>query len=209
MTFAAGDRILVTMPRAPSREGEYVEARGSRARVLLDGDTETCVVLRERVKLHAGQTFLKRAASLPPEVIARMAEYTHDDRARPVAVPKPPKPWRSDAYRAFVRGRSECACCGHLAGFDADSSMEAHHHGPHAMGQKAGDEKCIPLLRRCHRHFHDHGMFSGASREQTDAIAERVQAELVTAWCHMTLGCTETHAVIVDALIAHLKESRA
>jgi hypothetical protein len=123
------------------------------------------------------------------------------------AVPKPPKPWRSEAYRAFVRDRRDCACCGAFAG-SGDLVMEAHHHGPHAMGQKAGDETCIPLHLRCHRYFHDHGTFKGMDRAETDAVAARTQAELLTAYCHLTLGSTETHETIVDALIEAIRMER-
>ena len=220
--FAPGDRVLVTWPHSPSREGEYVEDRGTRCRVLLDGDTETCVVLKTRVRPvtvrvarwvseHAVSGVILNDATLveiPPHL--EVTGIDHATRTISVglrAVPKPPKPWRSDAYRAFVRDQAECACCGGSSGY-GPYAMEAHHHGPHAMGRKAGDEKCIPLLQQCHRHFHDHGTFRDMDRAQTDAIAERVQAELVTAWCYMTLGATETYETIVTALINHIRESQ-
>lgn len=209
-----GDRVIVTMPRSAPREGEYVEDRGSRARVLLDGDTETCVVLSARVKPAPGPRKIpaRRERVAPPccmGLAARGACTCRDAQPpwAPVAVPKPPKPLRSQAYRAFVRDRRDCACCGIYAGDSGEMVMEAHHHGPHAMGQKAGDETCIPLLRRCHRYFHDHGTFRGMSRNETDFVAARVQAELMTAYCHMTLGSAETCAAILGALAAHLRES--
>jgi hypothetical protein len=158
---------------------------------------------RKAKPVHAGRAYLAAAAAMSPEARSRLAEAP---ALR--AVPKPPKPWRSEAYRAFVRDRRDCTCCGIYAGHSGETVMEAHHHGPHAMGQKAGDETCIPLLLRCHRYFHDHGTFKGMDRAETDAVAARTQAELLTAYCHLTLGSTETHETIVDALIEAIRMER-
>jgi hypothetical protein len=231
-----GDRVTVTMPRSPSREGEYVEDRGAKCRVLLDGDKKACVVLTARCKPvpakppkrvsdgarcstpgcermrgyylnecyeHAGpDPYAEGSPISEPTATAILAAVM-----QPRAVPKPPKPWRSNAYRAFVRDHSECACCGVIAGgYGADIQMEAHHHGPHAMGQKAGDETCIPLLRRCHRYFHDHGTFRDMDRAETDRVALTSQAECLIEWCRR--ADIDVDAVIVDALIEALRKDQ-
>jgi len=44
-----------------------------------------------------------------------------------------------------------CAGCGKLG------PNESHHEGPHGMGIKAGDDKTIPLCRKCHAWRHQTG----------------------------------------------------
>jgi hypothetical protein len=207
----AGDPVTVKSGGRVSR-AVVVYVRGKSVRVAMGekgtGIQRTVPVERVEVvrsaSVHAGRAFLAAAAALPPEAKARLAEAPC---LRPV--PKPPKPWRSESYRAFVRSQPTCCCCGVLVRAGDDLGMEAHHHGPHAMGEKGDDAICIPLLRRCHRYFHDHGTFEGMDRTETDAVAKHWQATLLTAWCHLHLGSTETDAVVVDALVEALRKERA
>ncbi len=57
------------------------------------------------------------------------------------------RPWRSRAYRAWIR-EQPCAACG------APPPSDPHHHtlkpGSKAMGVKVTDAWCVPLCRRCH-----------------------------------------------------------
>ena len=64
--------------------------------------------------------------------------------AAPATRYKPGKPWRSPAYRRFVRGHC-CALCGSWRG------VECAHSGPHGISEKADDRTGVPLCRRCHR----------------------------------------------------------
>lgn len=47
-----------------------------------------------------------------------------------------------------------------------DGPVHAHHAGERGLGQKAGDDTCVPLCMLHHKIFHDGGPpFSGASKE--------------------------------------------
>ena len=59
---------------------------------------------------------------------------------------RPAKPVRDPEYRRWVK-RLPCAACGRTWGIDPA------HTGPHGLGQKSSDLKCIPLCRRCHDAF--------------------------------------------------------
>ena len=59
---------------------------------------------------------------------------------------RPAKPARDPEYRRWVK-RLPCAACGRTWGIDPA------HTGPHGLGQKSSDLKCIPLCRRCHDAF--------------------------------------------------------
>lgn len=250
--ISPGDRVIVTMPRAPSREGEYVEDRGSRARVLLDGETTTRVVLAERVKLvrvprgarcsvpdcermrgyylnecyeHAGpDPYADDEPAEPASVwvgrevargvdgalvdIPRHLEVTsidHETRTINVGlrpVPKPPKPLRSKAYLAFVRMRPCCVC-------EATAPNEAHHFGPRGMGEKTDDYRAIALCPHHHREFHDHGVCRGWSRERTEKVFVQAMVAALYEWLPSHGHDDDMDHVIVDALIAHIRESAA
>ena len=53
-------------------------------------------------------------------------------------------PARDPRYRAFIRS-FPCLACG-ICG-----RSEAAHTGPHGIGQKASDYRCLPLCREHHR----------------------------------------------------------
>lgn len=89
--------------------------------------------------------------------------------ARPV--PKPPKPTRSRSYLDFVRAQPCCVC-------GAPPRSHAHHHGPHAMGQKTDDHRCVPLCDVDHDALH-----AGNRPQLDDAFFAKVQRELLVAWC--------------------------
>lgn len=75
----------------------------------------------------------------------------------PVAVPKPRGRLVSPRYRAYVR-TWPCLSCGSRQG------VQASHHGPHPVGRKADDSRCVPLCARCHvgrGGFHDTGRLLG------------------------------------------------
>lgn len=59
---------------------------------------------------------------------------------------KAEKPVRDSDYRRFIK-RLPCVAC--LKSWGIDPA----HTGPHGIGQKACDLKCIPLCRRCHDAF--------------------------------------------------------
>lgn len=84
-------------------------------------------------------------------------------------------PHKAPAYLAFVR-EQDCCWCQHAAPSDA------HHFGPRGIGQKADDLHAVPLCTKCHRYFHDHGTFEGATREQTALRTWRAQALLHVVW---------------------------
>lgn len=251
-----GDTVLVTMPRSAVKQlAEYVEDRGSRVRVLIQGELATRIVLRERVRAvvakasgmgFGGMEAVIAAENAKPPKPARdlwvnrgptgimtpegglvavdvpsgMAVTSVDHEARVIvvgtpprdtayydalreaspalrAVPKPPKPWRSDAYMAHVR-TFECCGCGMRP-------VEAHHHGPHAMGQKTDDSRCIPLCARCHRGYHDTGKIPSILAEYQDEVTRAAQVECLRAW--FTHKEIDADAVIVEALTSHLRES--
>lgn len=58
----------------------------------------------------------------------------------------PAEPWRSPAYRKFVRS-FRCVGCG------TRSHVVAAHTGPHGVAQKSDDSTVIPLCWACHPLF--------------------------------------------------------
>ena len=197
-------------------------------RVTHGGRLQTCEVLYERgnsvrVRLAGGKCITVPADRLvrpkAPAVPAKIDDAFYERfQPKPLAfrdvdvvvaehpselrsVPKPPKPWRSSAYRAFV---ADMPCC--ITGETDD--VEAHHHGPHAMGQKASDAWCIPLSRAMHRYFHDHGTFPDMTREETDRYAVMQQVVCLASWCERINDAAADYA-IRDALQAIVeKDSR-
>ncbi len=198
-----GDRITVTIPRSPSREGEYVEDRGTRCRVLLDGEHVTRIVLRERVKPDRSAAFVASVAVARADGVSSAAVVEVADAALASgtitpsayltalrAVPKPPKPARDARYLAYVREYVCCAC-------GAKTPSEAHHFGPRGMSQKCSDYYAVPLCTACHRHFHDKGVVPGRSREDTESLFAVTQADALCAW-------VQTPESIVEAMISHI-----
>jgi len=70
---------------------------------------------------------------------------------------------RDIAYMRWVK-RQQCSVAAHLSGWEfgpCEGPIEADHAGRRGLGQKAGDDTCIPL---CRQHHHDRGTFSGGFR---------------------------------------------
>lgn len=208
-TYAMGDRVLVRVKaRAPESDAEMIEDRVGSVRVrtalgMVTVPKSRCRPVPEKVVPARVEPMLPSAPLVPVATPERIAQA----RAELRAVPKPPSPWRSSDYMAFVRAQRQCCCCGRRD--RNDDPIVAHHHGPHAMSQKASDSMCVPLADSCHRYFHDHGVFRGTygnpmTRERTDAHAKRWQADLLTAYVHSRFG--DAHSIIVDALTAALRE---
>ncbi len=81
-------------------------------------------------------------------------------RAELQAVPKPLKPARSRVYLVFIREKACCHC-------RANGPSDPHHYGARGTGQKTDDFRCVPLCRKCHDHFHDHGTLPGMNKAAT------------------------------------------
>lgn len=223
MSLQPGDEVTVTIDGRRVR-GHVLYVRGDSVRVELPGGSVTrpmSKVKPARIKALAptvmqfanaavsagtmdadGYIEAMRTRSLPDNILVVGPPPRHDvPEFRPV--PKSPKPWRSEAYRAFIRGMDCCARDGVFT--SCDGPIEAHHHGPHAMSQKGDDTTCIPLCMLCHRYFHDHGAFREMTREDTDDIARVTQIECMGAWIRKS-GC-EPRAIIAKALAAHIREA--
>lgn len=91
------------------------------------------------------------------------------------AVPKPRRPARSMAYRAYVQGEPCCCCSG-------AAPNEAHHDGKRGVGQKCSDFMCVPLCWRCHRAITASGCLPGLDAAQTRLCVAKAQAQLLAAW---------------------------
>ncbi len=63
---------------------------------------------------------------------------------RPGLIYRAVKPVRDPQYRRFIKSLPCIACL-------KTWSVDPCHTGPHGIGQKACDLKCIPLCRKCHR----------------------------------------------------------
>lgn len=96
-------------------------------------------------------------------------------------VPKPAKPSRSKDYLAFVR---EHAC----AGCRAAGPSDPHHFGARGMGQKTDDHRTVPLCRRCHDHFHDHGRLPHMDPPTTKLLLMQRQLDLLVEWARQLEG---------------------
>lgn len=175
-----GDRVIVTMPRSPSREGEYVEDRGSRCRVLLEGELTTRVVLAERVRAvreESGRGMPSIAAQVREESIRRAELWVGREVARGVMLP--------DGSLVDVPQHLEVTSIDHetrtinvglrpvpkapkplrseryLAFVRKHpccapgcrtprDGVEAHHFGPHGLSVKCDDFRTVPLCHTCH-----------------------------------------------------------
>jgi hypothetical protein len=68
-------------------------------------------------------------------------------------------------------------CCAPGAPTGCDGTIEAHHAGQRAMGQRAHDHTAAPLCRQHHRDWHaGAGPFRGWDREQRRAWASAAVA---------------------------------
>jgi hypothetical protein len=182
--------------------------RGESARVLFADGTEKTVrlaklrlapkarglVLTEEIVRNAPRNGTLHA--LEQLVAESGATIVRANALRPV--PKE-KPWRSRAYLEYVRSQP-CCSCGACVG------VQASHHGPHGVSTKPGDERAVPLCATCHLgEYHQRGTLPGRSREETDALVERVAVELVLPW----LLARGAHAEVLRALAGALRERSA
>lgn len=213
-TYTLGDRITVRLkPHGAARDGEFVEQRGSRCKVLLDDEMDVRTVRMDQVSPVPARVAPMLPPATPTLVIQSRDGSFHVGKRVLQPVPKPPKRWESAAYLAYVRASESCACC---ESYPTNSDpMEASHHGPRGMGRKSDDTRAIPLLRSCHRYYHQHGVFRGPrftspphepriTREQTDARAAETAARLTTEWCRMQGIDVDT--IIINALTEALRE---
>lgn len=79
------------------------------------------------------------------------------------------KPARDKKYLAWIR-TLECIVCNRL-------EVEAHHTGPHGMGQKASDYTCIPLCADHHTMGAD--AYHRIGRKRWEEMTGRAVAEIV------------------------------
>lgn len=91
------------------------------------------------------------------------------------AVPKPPGPVRSDAFKAFVRTKP-CMFCG------ARPPSDPHHVGPHGIGEKTDDSRTVPCCRKCHDEYHDTRRVKPHSKDATYVMILERQVTLLTEW---------------------------
>lgn len=208
MSFEPDQAVQVLVGRAWF-PGVVIEMRStSKVRVLVDGADSTDVVPIKRVRAVAAQKPMpSRPQPTLEQAIERHGLVPASRLERPAlrAVPKPPKPLRSEAYLAYVR-RHPCCLCGRT------QNIEAHHHGPHGAGQKTDDYRAAPLCDACHRaEFHQHGCLPGMTRAETDAFLYGQERELLLGWLATRPDddASDIHLVIVDALVAHIRTKGA
>lgn len=94
------------------------------------------------------------------------------------AVPKDPPPFRSAAYRAWVRSHR---CCNRVCP-TPEARIEAHHDGGHGVGELACDSTCVPLCVPCHRAVTDAYAVPGLSRAETERLFDQVAVRLMAQW---------------------------
>ncbi|HMI94651.1 MAG TPA: HNH endonuclease [Polyangiales bacterium] len=127
--------------------GQAVEARVSatgainslrkwrRGTVVSVGETTMTVLIGQRTHWTVMRKDVRRARDTDGKAPARGPKA---DRG----------PLRSEAYKAFVRGKP-CMFC------PAMPPVDPHHFGPRGTGQKTDDLRCVPACWRCHERFHD------------------------------------------------------
>lgn len=175
---------------AALESGDRVEVRGMNGQVLCTGTVEEAGVGfasvrpdgKAKVKRYPlGRVRRMERAAVPeprkalaPPPIARRVTTTRPE-LRPQ--PKPPGPYRSPGYLAFVR-MQPCASC------RSTKRIEAHHWGTdRGISQKVDDTRTVPLCRRCHDHAH-------GCLPNLDALATRLmildrQVALLTAYTRL------------------------
>jgi hypothetical protein len=187
---------LLTMANKAAEVGAGAEAYLAIAK----GDLSAAIPFLEAMREADGATddpvtHARLHAEVFPESPALRSVFADSPTLR--AVPKPPKPMRSNAYLAFVRQRA-CMCC------LADGPSDAHHFGPRGMGEKTDDYRTVPLCASCHRHFHDHGTLPGRERHVTEQRFALSMRGLLLEWIDQLEGST----FIVDALVEALRGER-
>lgn len=113
-------------------------------------------------KVTRGRVFRSPGNVEPRETIPAAASVAFAPSFMPQAKPEPPA--RSEPYLDFVR-EHPCMEC------HAPGPSDPHHYGPRGMGQKADDYRTVPLCRRDHDFFHDHGRL----RSDVDSVQTHVR----------------------------------
>lgn len=169
-----GDRVSVRTGFSTSVEGtvdrSWRPGHDGKVVVVLDGKTKPREFDAGRVRL------VERPASSLGEVRPRKVRAGTTQRPELRAQPKPPGPYRSRAYLAFVREHPCCSC-------RSTKAIEAHHWAEErGVAQKVDDTRTVPLCTVCHDHVHAHGCLPNR-----DVLATRLwfldkQVRLLTAW---------------------------
>ncbi|HHH29077.1 MAG TPA: DUF968 domain-containing protein [Polyangiaceae bacterium] len=160
--------------------------QGQKVRVKRMGRTVEAIVVRfddetARVMFRSGTSrTIKRSRivggrprRVPLSVpLGRVPVVTRPERAAPVF--KAP-PTRDAKYLEHVRSRPCCICL-------AAAPSDPHHFGPRGLGQKTDDRRTVPLCRRCHDRWHDHGAVEPYSRAETEREFYRAQVDALLAW---------------------------
>jgi hypothetical protein len=102
------------------------------------------------------------------------------DRPELEAQPKPPAAVRSDVFLDFVRAKP-CMWCGRPGPSDPD------HVGPHGLGQKTDDLRCIPSCRTHHDERHDRGRVRPHTKDETMNLIYKRQVDLLVEFAR-TIG---------------------
>jgi hypothetical protein len=172
--------------RAPWRTG-FVHSLTAHTVTIQDGDRRVTIEPGTRGKVHKpGGRELDQPRLFSIVLGALRAKHKADPAAVRIVrttadlveVPKDPSPYRSEEYRQHVRRHR---CCNPLCP-DRRSPIEAHHVGPHAIGDKAPDTCCVPLSVVCHVAVTRTYCLPGHSRGETDRLFARVQVQLLTAY---------------------------
>lgn len=171
------------MAKPKFREGdEVLIGRGGfgrppvRARVAQDwdGESQVMVIPLGRAKPVPRSPSLVRLAERPGGPSLRQGK---PPKAKPKLAPRPKRgPIRSATYLEFVAAHP-CRAC------DAKPPSDAHHWGPtRGLGLKVSDVRTVPLCRRCHDHFHDHGHLYALDARTTREAFLRWQVDLLEEW---------------------------
>lgn len=223
-TYTLGDRVLVRDPkRRRDVEAVVVDDRGDSVRVVMEDDgARREVVLKARVRpvppprvapiipppgpgAEMALRHRMMTAELTEHAAARSKQMEAVAQAVLRVVPKPPRPWRSEAYLAYVRRHPCCIAEDGATRTSCSGSVVSHHHGPRGMGEKTDDSRTVPLCDGHHRTFHDRGTIDEWSRDALDRLFARVQAELLTTWCE-SRDAIDVNDAVVDALTAALRD---
>lgn len=215
--MSPGDHVALTIGGRLYR-GTVLYVRDGTVRVEVPGRKPVTRPIARVKRVETATTWASRTADDPAALIAAgVCEVTRVDHEKrtvtvdPVPhlrpVPKSPKPLRDAAYLRHVRTLD---CCVGRDGASGPCSgpVVAHHHGPRGMGEKTDDYRSVPLCDGHHREFHDTGTIGAWDRESLDRCFAYVMSNTLSFW----MWASDRHAArerIVDALIAHIRESAA
>lgn len=170
--FREGDRVII--PRSLGRAQRAVVAAdwAGTGPVLIVLEGKTKAIERPASALRHAE----RPSSGPSLTVARPPAKT---KAKLRAIPKPARPVRSARYLRFVREHRCCAC-------QRREGIDAHHWAPErgrrGLSQKVDDLCTVPLCRRCHDHYHAHGVLPELDRRTTRELFVEAQRGLFLEW---------------------------